>query len=583
MKKQWLLQTKRADFAAISEKYGISPVTARCMVNRGICSEEDIEEFMNGTLEQLSSPWLMKDMDQAVELILAGRKQGAAIASDFDCDGIFSAFILKKGFEECGIRAEIFTPDRVKEGYGLNRRIVDEAVKKKVGFLITCDNGIAAKEEILYAKEKGLTVIVTDHHEVQGEPPAADAVIDPKQEDCTYPFRELCGAGVAFQLIGALYERAGIPAERREELLVYAGFATVADLMELRGENRILVREGLARMKTTDNKGLRALMEVQGLAGGKITAYHIGFVLGPCFNAAGRIDTVARAFRLLREEDAGRAHTLAAELKEINDTRKQMTEEAAGQAYSLMEQSGKERNPVHVLLLPDCHESLVGLVASRIKERYNHPVIVFTRVGDGRVKGSGRSIESYHMFDHLMECRDLMIHFGGHRMAAGMTLLEKDLPELERRLNENSGLTEEDFVPAVRIDVPLPVGRLTEELVRDLEKLEPFGAGNPKPIFAEQHFKILWAKKRGRDWKVLALRVANEAGSVIQAVYFGDVGEFDRLVCEEWGEDELRRVYAGKENAVDLGLAYYPSVNEYRGNRSIEIVIKDFCRIRREK
>lgn len=579
MKKRWILQTKQADFNAISKKYGISPVTARCMVNRGIVSEDEIDTYLNGGIGVLHSPWLFKDMEKAVDIIVENRGKCAAIASDFDCDGIFSAYILKKGFEICGVQSKIYTPDRVSEGYGLNRRIVDEALADGAGFLITCDNGIAANEEILYAREKGLTVIVTDHHEVQNEIPAADAVVDPKQEDCPYPFKGLCGAGVAFQLIGALYERSGIPLSRRDELLEYVAIATVADVMELQGENRVLVKEGLGRLPGTKNIGLKALLEVQDLLEKEIKAYHIGFVIGPCFNAAGRIDTVKKAFELLEEADQGKALEIAGELKEINDTRKQMTEEATEAAFENMEKNGNKDAPVYIIFLPDCHESLVGIVAGRLKEAYHHPSIVFTSVGDGLVKGSGRSIESYHMFHHLMECRDLMVRFGGHKMAAGMTLREADLPELERRLNENSGLCEDDFVPRLNIDVALPIGYISEEFINDLAVLEPFGTGNQKPVFAEQHFRILRASRRGKNANVLTMRVANAAGTVMDAVYFEDIEALEALICEEWGSGELEKMYAGKENQVDLGLAYYPSVNEYGGMRTLQIVVTDFCRI----
>ncbi len=579
MKKRWMLQTKPGDFRGIAERYGISPVTARCMVNRGICGEEEIDTYLKGGLEKLHSPWLFIDMDKAVQIILDHKTGCGAIASDFDCDGIFSAFILKKGFEACGIDSRIYTPDRIEEGYGLNRRIVDEAAAEKVSFLITCDNGIAALEEVRYAGELGIPVIVTDHHEVQEALPKADAVVDPKREDCPYPFKGLCGAGVAFQLVGALYEKMGIDPEKREELLEYAAIATVADVMELQGENRVLVKAGLRRLGETKNAGLRALLEVQGLSGREVKAYHIGFVLGPCFNAAGRINTVEKAFALLEETDTRRALELAEELKEINETRKQMTEEAAREAFELLEQSGKKDQPVYILHLPECHESLVGIVAGRIKEAYHHPVIVFTSVGEELVKGSGRSIESYHMFEALMACSDLMIRFGGHRMAAGMTLRQKDMPELERRLNEKAGLQPEDFVPVLNIDVPLPVGYISEKLIEDLETLEPFGCGNPKPVFAEQHFRILRAAKRGRHANVLTMKVANETGTVIDAICFDDIDGFEKLICQEWGAAELEKLYAGEENAVDIGLAYYPSLNEYGGFRTLQIVVTDFCRI----
>lgn len=579
MKKRWILQTKPGDFRSMAERYGISLVTARCMVNRGICREDEMDTYLKGGLEKLHSPWLFADMDKAVQIILEHKAGCGAIASDFDCDGIFSAFILNKGFETCGIKSRIFTPDRIEEGYGLNRRIVDEAVAEKASFLITCDNGIAALDEVRYARERGLPVIVTDHHEIQKELPEADAVVDPKREDCSYPFKGLCGAGVAFQLISALYEKMGISAEKREELLEYAAIATVADVMELQGENRVLVKAGLRRLRETKNVGLRALLQVQGLSGRDIKAYHIGFVLGPCFNAAGRINTVEKAFALLKETDSRKALELAEELKEINETRKQMTEEAAEAAFELLEQGGKTDQPVYILHLPECHESLVGIVAGRIKEAYHHPVIVFTSVGEGLVKGSGRSIESYHMFEGLMACSDLMVRFGGHRMAAGMTMCQENLPELERRLNEKAGLQPEDFIPVLNIDVPLPVGHVSEKLITDLEALEPFGCGNPKPVFAEQHFRILRAARRGKRANVLTMKVANETGTTIDAICFDDIDGFEKLICQEWGDEELEKLYAGKENAVDIGLAYYPSVNEYGGFRTLQIVVTDFCRI----
>ncbi len=566
----------------MAERYGISPVTARCMVNRGICREDEMDTYLKGGLEKLHSPWLLADMDKAVQIILEHKAGCGAIASDFDCDGIFSAFILNKGFETCGIKSRIFTPDRIEEGYGLNRRIVDEAAAEKASFLITCDNGIAALDEVRYARERGLPVIVTDHHEIQKELPEADAVVDPKREDCSYPFKGLCGAGVAFQLISALYEKMGISAEKREELLEYAAIATVADVMELQGENRVLVKAGLRRLRETKNVGLRALLQVQGLSGRDIKAYHIGFVLGPCFNAAGRINTVEKAFALLKETDSRKALELAEELKEINETRKQMTEEAAEAAFELLEQGGKTDQPVYILHLPECHESLVGIVAGRIKEAYHHPVIVFTSVGEGLVKGSGRSIESYHMFEGLMACSDLMVRFGGHRMAAGMTMRQENLPELERRLNEKAGLQPEDFIPVLNIDVPLPVGHVSEKLITDLEALEPFGCGNPKPVFAEQHFRILRAARRGKRANVLTMKVANETGTTIDAICFDDIDGFEKLIRQEWGDEELEKLYAGKENAVDIGLAYYPSVNEYGGFRTLQIVVTDFCRIRQK-
>ncbi len=589
MREKWIVETKKGDFDGLARRLGVSPLVIRCMINRGLEEEPDMRRYLQGTVADLPDPLQMKDVDRAVQILLQAKKQGwkAAIASDFDCDGIFSGYLLWRAFGRIGLNSRIFTPDRVREGYGLNERIVDEALEEGRSILVTCDNGIAANEQVAYAKERGMMVIVTDHHEVQEELPLADAVVDPKQEGEMYPFDGLCGAGVAYKLICALYDICGIPPAEKEELLEYVAIATVADVMELRGENRILVREGLRRLSGTANCGLQALMEVQGLQGRQITAGHVGFILGPCFNAAGRIATVKESFDLLMEEDPETALERAEQLKKINEERKQMTEEGADKAYRLVEErreGGTEETDgklpdILILLLPDTHESLVGIIAGRVKERYHHPVIVFTRTEGGLVKGSGRSIDSYHMFRGLMKCRDLMVRFGGHKMAAGMTLRERDLPELERRLNEESGLTEEDFCPVVHIDAPMPVGYVTEQLIRDLSRMEPFGVGNPKPVFAEQHFKILAGYRLGREKNVLKLRVKNDRGNTCDAMLFRGAEDFDRFVVREWGETELKRMYEGKENYLDVAFTYYPSVNEYQGIKRIQIQIVGYCRI----
>lgn len=588
MRERWILETKKADFDGLARQLGVPPLVVRCMINRGVEGEADMESYLRGTMAELYDPLMMKDVDKAVHILLQGREQGAkaAIASDFDCDGIFSGYLLWRAFERIGLDSRIFTPDRVQEGYGLNERIVDEALAEGRSILVTCDNGIAANAQTAYAKERGMTVIVTDHHEVQEELPPADAIVDPKQEGETYPFAGLCGAGVAYKLICALYDACGIPKKEKEELVEYVAIATVADVMELKDENRILVREGLRRLPDTGNCGLQALLKVQGLENRDITAGHIGFIIGPCFNAAGRIATVKDSFDLLMERDPERALERAEHLKKINEERKQMTEEGAEQAYQLVMakcQAGKEQElpDILILLLPDTHESLVGIIAGRVKERYHHPVIVFTRTEEGLVKGSGRSIEAYHMFQELMKCKDLMIRFGGHKMAAGMTLRESDLPELERRLNANSSLTGDDFCPVVHIDAAMPVGFVTEQLVWQLSRMEPFGVGNPRPVFAEQHFRILAGYRLGREKNVLKLRVQNEQGNTCDAMLFRGADEFDHFVIREWGEMELRRMYEGRENHLDVAFTYYPSVNEYQGMRSIQIQVVSYCRIAR--
>lgn len=579
MRERWILETKKADFDGLGRELGVSPLIARCMVNRGLDTGSEMRRYLYATLEDLYDPLQMKGVPEAVELLQQVRteEEKVGIASDFDCDGIFSAYILWSGFRQVGIDSEIYTPDRIKEGYGLNERIVDEAKEAGVTVLVTCDNGIAANEAAAYAKEKGMKVIVTDHHEVQETLPDADVIVDPKQEGESYPFSGLCGGGVAFKLICALYDACGVPAEEKWKLLEYAAIATVADVMELKDENRILVKYGLQALEKTSNIGLQALLEVQGLMGKKLNGGHIGFIVGPCFNAAGRIATVKASFDLLMETDHAEALKRAQDLKEINESRKAMTEEGAKQAYEMLAE--KELDDVIVLLLPDTHESLVGIIAGRVKERTGHPVIIFTRTEDGFVKGSGRSIEAYHMFRELLKCKDLMTRFGGHKMAAGMTLPETNLEELRRRLNEHSTLTDEDFCPVVNIDAAMPIGYATERLIEEFNLMEPFGVGNPKPLFAEQHFRILRGQLLGRERNVLKMRVQNLIGNQCDALLFHGVEEFEHFIIENFGERELARMYEGRENDIDVAFTYFPDINEFRGNRTVQIQVCGYCRI----
>lgn len=579
MRERWILETKKADFNALSREFGVSPLVIRCMVNRGLEEKEEMRRYLYGTLEDLHDPLRMKGIAEAVKLLQEARARGEkiGIASDFDCDGIFSGFILWKGFCQVGLDSEIYTPDRVKEGYGLNERIVEEAKAAGVSLLVTCDNGIAANEAVAYAKEQGISVIVTDHHEAQEVLPPADVIVDPKQEGETYPFSGLCGGGVAFKLICALYDACGVAEEEKERLLEYVAIATVADVMELKDENRILVKYGLQALAKTNNVGLQALLEVQGLSGRKLNGGHIGFIIGPCFNAAGRIATVKASFDLLMEKNYKKALQKAQNLKEINESRKKMTEEGAKQAFSMLE--GRTPEDVIVLLLPDTHESLVGIIAGRVKERTGHPVIVFTRTEEGLIKGSGRSIEAYHMFQELLACKDLMTRFGGHKMAAGMTLPEENLHELRKRLNANSTLTEEDFRPVVNIDAAMPIGYATERLIEEFERMEPFGVGNPKPLFAEQHFRILRGQLLGKEKNVLKMYVQNRVGNRCDALLFRGAEEFERFIIESFGEGELARMYEGRENDIDVAFTYFPTINEYAGKRSVQIQVSSYCRI----
>lgn len=589
MKERWVIYGKKADFNAISQKYGIDPVLARIIRNRDII-EEEIERYLNGTVQELHSPRLMKDMESAVDLLREGIRAGKkiAVASDYDVDGIFSAITLLEGIAAVGGDAFADMPHRIKEGYGLNKRIVEEAFDKGAGIILTCDNGIAAFDAVERAKELGMNVIVTDHHEVAFREedgvrhyilPCADAIVDPKRMDCEYPFSGLCGAGVAYKLIELLYEKEGISKQQLYPLLEYAAIATVADVMDLAGENRIIVKEGLRRLGHTKNAGLQAIMEVNQIRPESLNSYHIGFVIGPCFNAAGRLDTARRALALLQCRDQKEALKIAAELKQLNDARKDMTEKGVKAAIEIIEQALWKENPVLLLYLKGCHESLAGIIAGRIREKYHRPVFVFTDAEHG-IKGSGRSIEAYHMFDGLVKCRELLDRFGGHAMAAGLSLQKKNLELLREKLNKECGLTSRDLIPIVPIDAAMPLGYIREEFIEQLKKLEPFGKGNNRPLFARQHFRILKAVILGKNQNTCKMQVVDaEDGTVLDALYFGDIIELFRFIEEEYGKDQLERVMSGRQNEIDLAFTYYPSINEFRGVRTIQIVIQNYCRI----
>ncbi len=593
MKEKWVVTAKGADFKKIAERFLIHPVLARLIVNRDVKDLEDIRKYLQGSTQDMYSPKSMKNILKASQIIEAcvTRGEKIAIASDFDVDGVMAAFVLKKGLERIGARCYIYTPDRVSEGYGLNNRIVDEAYAAGASLIVTCDNGIAAFDAIDHAKALGMKVVVTDHHDIPFEEledgttriltVAADAIVNPKQSDCNYPFKKLCGAGVAYKLICMLYDRYSIKDEEKHELLEYVAIATVADVMDLCDENRIIVKEGLKRVKHTTNPGLKALIQVNQLNIERLSAYHIGFVIGPCFNAAGRLDSAKMALDLLEESDETNAYVMASQLKELNESRKSLTVKGFEQAVEKIENSELKQDKVLVVLLEDCHESLVGIIAGRIKEKYHKPTIVFSRVEDGLVKGSGRSIESYNMFIQLSKQKHLMERFGGHPMAAGMTLQEEHLDILRTNLNATATLTEEDFIPVVRIDVPLPIGYVTKDFIKQLELLEPFGKGNTKPVFAEKFFKLLKARIIGKNKNVLKLTVMDDQHCTMDAVYFGDVEDFEKFVEDEYGSIEKNLLFAGKKNSIEMAMTYYPEINTYMGVESVQLVITGYCHIRR--
>ena len=590
-KERWRLYAKKADFAAISKAYGINQVTARIMRNRGVETKEEIESYLKGDLDYISDPALMKDADKAASLLEAAiaNNELIAISSDFDNDGIFSGLLLKEAIIELGGCAAIFTPNRVMEGYGVNSRIVEEANARGASVLLTCDNGIAAFEAIDEAKKLGMTVIVTDHHEVPFEEhdgkkiyllPKADAIVDPKQEDCAYPFKSLCGTGVAYQLMTLLFRRMKRTMSRQEIFLQYTAIATVADVMELVGENRILVRKGLSYLNHTNHIGLRALMEVCGISPEQVRAYHIGFILGPCFNAAGRLDTIVHALELLESKEYDQALALAGELWAMNEERKELTRVGTERAVELIEHATWKDEHVYLVYIKDCHESVAGIIAGRLRERYYRPVLVFTDASEeGQIKASGRSIDDYDMFTELSAFRNLFLRFGGHKMAAGLTMEKKNLEILRDGLNARCTLTQTQLMPLVMIDAAMPLGYISEEVIADLEKLEPFGRANEKPLFAQQHLSVLRLSRIGKNRNVVKMSVMGPEGIIMDALYFGDTDVFFDFLEEEYGRDNVAAALRGMRNTIDIGVTYYPQINEFQGKRSLQIVIQNYCRV----
>ncbi len=567
---KWVVTAKKADFQKIGQTFGIDPVIARLIRNRDVEGMENIRSYLYGTLEELPSPWLLKDMKKAVEILKdkIDQKARIRIIGDYDIDGVTATYILLTGFRRLGARVDTYIPDRIKDGYGMHSQLIEKASEDGIDTIITCDNGIAASAEIQQAKEKGMTVIVTDHHEIpyrdtdKGREwivPEADAVINPKQSDCPYPNKNICGAVVAWKLIWALYETYGIDRNEILEFSEPAAVATVGDVMDLQGENRIIVKEGLRRLPTTKNQGFRALIEANGLGGERITAYHVGFVLGPCINASGRLDTAARALRLLCTEDADRAAKEAGDLVALNQSRKAMTEKGREEAEHIIESQGLSSDRVLVVYLPECHESLAGIIAGRLREKYYKPSFVLTKAEKG-AKGSGRSIEAYSMYDELVKCSDLLEQFGGHPMAAGLSLAEENIDAFRKRLNEVCTLTEEELVPKVVIDVPMPISYLSRTLTEQLSVLEPFGKGNSKPLFAQKGLRVLNLRIFGKNQNVAKMCLMDGQGNSVDAVYFGAAKEFEQYVQQK----EL------------ISVTYYPEINVYQGRESLQAVIRNY-------
>ena len=582
---KWFVMRKGAPFQEIAEKFQIHPILARLIRNRDVVGDENIQMYLHGTITDLHDGMLMKDMDKAVDILLEKLHEDKKIRviGDYDIDGINATYILLEGLGVLGAHVDMDIPDRMKDGYGLNIHLIDRAFDAGVDTIITCDNGIAAKEEIEYGKSLGMTIIVTDHHEVpfeEGEEkkyilPPADAVIDPKQMDCQYPFKGLCGAAVAYKLIETLFNVTGNDVEDVDYLMENVAIATVGDVMDLVEENRIFVKQGLEMLKRTQNLGLKALMECTGVDVAHLSAYHIGFVIGPCLNASGRLDTAKRALELLRAKTKKEADILAGDLKALNDNRKDMTAIAVQEAIQQIEESTLREDKVLVVYLPECHESLAGIVAGRVRERFYRPTFILTK-GEEGVKGSGRSIEGYHMYEELNKCKSILTRFGGHKMAAGVSMEEEQIDVFRHMLNENVRLTEADMTEKVSIDMQLPLGYVSETLVEELELLEPFGKGNTKPVFVEKEIELLKGEILGKNQNVMKMQVRDLYGTTMEAMYFGDVELFLTHLKEKYGAESVECMLRGFQTGMKQAFTYYPIINEYMGRKTLQIVIQNY-------
>lgn len=567
---KWYVAMKKADFQEIAKKYKISPIIARLIRNREIIGDEAIDNYLNGTIADLYDGMLMKDMDRAVDILNKKIEENARIRviGDYDIDGVNATYILQEGLSNLGADVDTDIPDRIKDGFGLNRNLVDRALADGIDTLITCDNGIAARDEIAYGKERGLTIIVTDHHEVpykeEGKErtyllPQADAVVDPHRIDCKYPFKGLCGAGVAYKVMEALYKKMGQDEENIDYLMENVAIATVGDVMDLLGENRIFVKQGLEMLKYTKNYGLKALLDCTKVPVDNLNAYHIGFVIGPCINAGGRLDTAKRALELLNAKNRREAVMLAEDLKALNDSRKEMTERGVLQAVEMIENSSLKEDKVLVVYLPDCHESIAGIIAGRIREKYYRPVFILTSAEEG-AKGSGRSIESYHMFEEMSKCSELFTKFGGHKLAAGLSLKTENIDRFRKKINQLAELTEDDLQEKISIDMQLPLPYISEQLIEELELLEPFGKANSKPLFAEKNLRVIQPKIIGKNHNVLKFQVEDSSGVRMDAIYFGDV----------------KKCYESMLKQQVMAFTYYPTINEYMGRKTLQIVVTNY-------
>lgn len=574
---KWFIKNKNVDFMKISKELGLSPIICKILANRDISDGRDIERFLDPKLNRLYSPELLLDLSKATNIILdkISKNKRIRIVGDFDVDGVISVFVLYKGLSKLGALVDYIIPDRVMDGYGINIDIVRDSYDQGIDTIITCDNGIAAVEPIKLAKELGLTVIVTDHHEVPSICPNADAIINPKQSNCNYPFKYLCGAGVAYKLIDYLYKINGIDKGHSHKLLEYVAIATVCDVVDLVDENRIIVKKGLELLNNTNNIGLKALIKESGIGEKNIGVYHLGFIIGPTINASGRLDSALLSLELLLSQDSDKAAELAIHLRELNEERKSMTQKGIEKIIEIVENSSMKEEKVLVVYEPQIHESIAGIIAGRIKEKYYMPTIVLTSGQEG-IKGSGRSIEEYNMYEELLKCKELLSRFGGHPMAAGLSLDFHNIDILRQELNLNASLTKEDLTPKIYIDMQLPIDYITYELIEELKILEPFGKGNPKPIFGEKRLKIDRGYVLGVNKNVLKLILESKSGKTIEGLYFGDINNFEEKFVKVYGEESIEKLYKGINSNIYIDILYNPSVNEYQGRISLQVIIESF-------
>jgi len=587
MAERWFIKNKKANYKQISNKYGITELMSKLIINRDIINDEMIKSYINPDFDKLHNPREMKDLEKAVDILDDKIKlnKKIRIVGDYDVDGVISVYILYTALKRCNANVDYEIPDRIKDGYGININIIKQAKEDGVDTILTCDNGISAIDPIKYAKDMGLTVIVTDHHDIpfiEDEnktrkfiSSSADAIINPKQEECNYKFKQLCGAGVAFKLIEVLYEKLSIDKKECYKLIEFLAIATVCDVVDLIDENRIFVKKGLELINNTTTLGMQELIRECEMNEKTLSVYHLGFIIGPCINACGRLDSAKKGLKLLLSKEEEDAIKLAKELVKLNEERKDMTMKGMETAIEIVEKNNMINDKVFVIYIGDVHESLAGIIAGRIREKYNVPTLIITKCENG-AKGSGRSIEEYNMFEELVKCKDLLGKFGGHPMAAGFSLKEENIDEFRRRLNQNTLLKDDDLLRKVTIDCALPLDSINYELINDLERLEPFGKANSKPLFAEKNVNLLKATILGKNKNVLKFKLKTKFNTTLDAIYFGDIYEFEEVINDKYDKEELQKLYDGAYNDVKVDLVFYPSVNEYNGNTNIQIVVQNY-------